>query len=302
MNFLLSLGLSLGLGLAIFAIRTIYYSLLNKRPPLAASDLIFEKEDLQKLIHTVISMQIRCGFRPSIMICPKAARRTAEILIRQSYGINDSIRCSITYDNLNGPPGKVRKTGFADYEIAIDRVYQLDDDVKVAVLAHEYAHIWLDLHGRNQQNSEHEERLADVAAVFLGGGLLILRAMQEKYDYNVDSITHSKRRLGYLSIKEVCYVIDAHGIWIENTVYLGDLECIPAVAKEAFKAIIEEAEVAPKIVSSNEHFLIIQCNKCFQQLRIPRKSELKIRCPVCKSENIVGQKRRGRLEFRNVNQ
>lgn len=288
------------LTLAIWLLLALFYYHRNKRPPLDSSDRKFNKKELQKLIHTVISMQMKYSQKPSIILCPKIANRAPERYIRQLYGIPESVICQINCDDLKGTPGKVRKIGFANYEISIDQPFQYGSVARAAILAHEYAHIWLDLHEINRESIELNERLTDVAAVFLGGGLLILQAVEESYDYNVDSVTHSRRRLGYLSISEFCYVFNAQCLWTENDIFFGDLKCMPAIVKRAFDTVLKEEEVKPKQISSNEHFLIVQCNNCFQQVRIPKKKKLRIICPICKTEHIVEQEPSGQVEFKRV--
>jgi len=176
-----------------------------------ASDTSFSKKDITVRIRRLIgTFSIRKMKIPDLLMTTGFEGDLLE-WITCEYGLSFLAKTEMRYTTTDGVPARIRTQGFRNYVIEVDPKLRSDKTVLLAALAHECAHIWVDVFLDSPDSPRSEERTVDVAAILLGGGYLILRAMRQNATLVLEGQTVGTNtenyRIGYLSLLEFAYVM-----------------------------------------------------------------------------------------------
>lgn len=210
--------------------------------------------------------------------------------------------------------GYIETKNIYDSKIYFKTKYFSEPCILGAILAHEITHHVLYERRLLYKDKDENEKLTDIAAVFFGLGKLLLNGYsKEKYkigyvsyeklvDTNIEvcklrSIDISKlkknlnNRAAIAVNKSYSYYKRRERInqFKENLYSLGKKILYPFKRKN-----IQSKESNENDTQKNraKDFVIINCGKCGQKMRIPKKEKtIKIKCPNCKEEYFIKPKK-----------
>jgi hypothetical protein len=164
----------------------------------------------------------------------------------------------VHFVDLNGPAGRVTTQG-ASYYIEIDQKYRGDPTAVLAILAHEFAHVFLTRRGVRVPNDQQNEELTDVVAALAGfGSILKAACKRESYQHRVFVTVVTTHRIGYLNRDDISWL---SGIQARISY------------KQPFR-VWSTADPEARGYSP--------CPACGSRLRLPYQSaRVLITCPVC---------------------
>jgi hypothetical protein len=246
------------------------------------SDCSIDVEDLNRRIKTVLIAWFKERSNlPSLAFPHYQGLSTKEFFER--YCLLDNIEVRVSYAPTLEKPGTIRSLGHTRYEITVDSRYRTNPSIHSAILAHEFAHIWVDENLAPMLRAE--ERTVDVAATLTGHGLLMLAAVQRDVsEIEAGFHTHTQR-FGYLTLSEFGYVL---AVFVQ---LIGEkpkrfFEYLPPVSRAALIRGYEPLRRKPTWELATKTQFILQCHICSQSLRFPRHNGkiLRVKCAVCKTQ------------------
>jgi hypothetical protein len=155
----------------------------------------------------------------------------------------------------------------------------------LSVLAHEVTHNYLFHHKINAPANLDNEILTDLAAVYLGFGLTLIRGYEPSEATRcllgyINPITIRKALIISYSHRNWYYkeIVTKFG-WFESSKYIFGLGLLSAALLKTYKR-------KNKTVTTNQiHKTIITCNNCAKKIRVPMSKKLfKVFCPACSAE------------------
>jgi len=184
---------------------------------------------------------------------------------------------------------KVRGFDHGEITIVNDRSFYLTHFL--SVLAHEVTHNYLYHHHLNVPDRIDSEEMTDLAAIFLGFGITILRGYEPSPAISC--------RLGYIDVSTIKRaIIQAYSLrnwrvkdivhefkWFESHKYFFQLNLFPRYVFKSF--FPSKSSIATNKKTNGKR--IIPCNSCGQKLRVPNsQTSIKVYCPKCGNSFIIG--------------
>jgi len=186
--------------------------------------------------------------------------------------------------------GTVEYTSKNEYFVEIDLVFKLSVRAIASIISHEITHVWLNKYNLAPDDKETNERLADLTAIFLGLGVMIINGAWLKVEAGRESDAILYKEIKpYLSADELGY---AMAIFLNHkSIQPKELQTyLTPEAIDIVKIGQQELEERLKELKKRKEIdsWVIICTNCFQKVRIPaHKGILRVQCPICKNEERV---------------
>jgi hypothetical protein len=210
-HFGIALLMRIALYVGIIVVFVLIAAMTNHFGVLTASDTSFSKKDIDARIRRLIQTFADRKMEIPDLLIPTGVEGDPLEWITQQYGLSFLAKAEMRYTTTDGVPARIRTQSFRNYAVEVDPKLRLNKTVLLAALAHECAHMWVDVFVDSPNAPRSEERTVDVAAILLGGGQLILRAMRQDATLVLDGTTVGTKttnyRIGYLSLLEFAYVM-----------------------------------------------------------------------------------------------
>jgi len=273
---------------------------VNRRGVLSAADEAADYRGIQARIKAVAGEIVRLRGRLPMQITGSEVALLVALrygdaarIIADRYLLPRDLVLETKFGRLNGYAGNIQRVGPRHYSVTIDQGHVHDEAARFGILAHELAHVWVDIAMGRAENGAHDERMVDVAAVLLGGGVLILQAMKQfsqvgPGEGNSFVVTTSTWKVGYLTLVEYAYVLAAS--LRSAGAAPGEISGrLPPVSRRAFQVAQRNMADFRLCWSITKTHVTGHCDVCFQKYRVPRvnNKEVDAFCPNCRRKFVV---------------